>query len=132
MRYRRGKKSVSSGAKFSDDSPLSLLSQEGACQELEQGISLYEQYLGVRPFVFGRRRFGLSCNLPQLLCKWGFVGALHYTLDGNRSPESYHGSINWQGTDGSELSALARAPLDAQQSESFLALPRHIGDAMGQ
>ncbi len=118
------------GGEISDESPLSLLSQEGASQELEQGISLYEQYLGVRPFVFGRRRFGLSCNLPQLLSKWGFVGALHYTLDGNRSPESYHGSINWQGTDGSELSALARAPLDAQKSESFLSLPRHIGDAM--
>lgn len=118
------------GGEISDEAPLSLLSLERSFQAFEQGLALYEQCLGERPVVFGRRRFGLSCHLPQLLSKWGFIGALHYSLDGNRCPESYHGAIKWQAADGSELSALARPPLDAARSESFLSLPRHLGDAM--
>jgi alpha-mannosidase len=118
------------GGEMSDDEPLSLLSLESICGMFAQGLATYERYLGERPVVFGRRRFGLNCHLPQALVNWGFVGALHYALDGTRCPESYHGAIKWQGSDGSELSALTRPPLDAARAESVLSLPQHLGEVM--
>jgi alpha-mannosidase len=118
------------GGEFDEQAPLGVLSSEQLLVELISGISVYEQILGTRPYVFGRRKFGLHPQLPQLLSKLGYIGALHQSLDGTRCPESYHGAISWQSLDGTTLTALARMPLSAVDSESVLRLPREMGEAM--
>ncbi|MEK6246597.1 MAG: hypothetical protein N2C12_00360 [Planctomycetales bacterium] len=118
------------GGEKSDATPLTLLSIAEAVASLTDGIAQYQRHLGARPVVFGRRRFGLSSLFPQVLAKSGFIGALHFSLDGSRCPESYHGAMTWQSADGSQIPALARPPLDANCTESFLALPQHLGDVM--
>lgn len=118
------------GGEPADDAPLPLMTADEIVDRLQQGLQTYQRYLDARPVVFGRRQFGLSPVLPQLLTKSGFTGALHFSLDGNRFPESYHNTIEWQSADGSRIHALARPPLDAQRAESILSLPQSLGDAM--
>ena len=109
---------------------LPLLSVEAALSQLKLGMQCYKRHLGRRPVVFGRRRFGLSPVLPQLLKKLGFDGALHFTLDEGRFPTNNQSKIRWTGVEGTELEALVRLPMDATQPECFLKLPEKLGDVM--
>ena len=86
--------------------------------------------LGRRPAVFARRRFGLTPGLPPILTNLGFRAALHATLDDGRFPQADGGKIRWEGLDNTTIDALARAPLDAGQHGSFIALAEKIGHAM--
>lgn len=120
------------GGESTGGEPIALQSADGLIASLTDGnaIAAYQQTLGIRPTVFGRRTFGLSPILPQVLRKTGFVGALHVSLDGGRIPHSYQNKIQWEGVDGVSLDAFAREPLDALQAESFLALPQHLSESM--
>ena len=118
------------GSTSQEQTPISIFSTEQLFSELSESIGVFERLLGTRPTVFGRRTFALHPQLPQLLAKLGYVGALHQSLDGTRCPESYHGAIAWQGFDGTELTALARMPLSAADPESILRLPRELSEAM--
>jgi alpha-mannosidase len=109
---------------------LPLLPQEDVLAELQHGLSTYEQHLKQRPTVYGRRRFGLTPVLPQILSRLGFNGALHLTLDDGQFPQSHQCKTRWEGTDGSSIDALSRLPLDAKAPESFLGLSRKIGESM--
>ncbi len=109
---------------------LPLLPQEAVLAELRKGLAAYEQSLGARPTVFGRRRFGLTPVLPQILSRLGFDGALHLTLDDGVFPQGDQCKTRWEGLDTSAIDALARLPLDARAPESFLALPRKMGESM--
>ncbi len=109
---------------------LTLLPAEAIVRELIRGVQSYEKHLGQRPGVFGRRRFGLSPLLPQLLVKSGFSRLLHFALDSGRFPTSNQSKIRLRGIDGTEIDSLGRVPLDAGRSDSFLILPEKLGDAM--
>ena len=110
--------------------PLPLLPPEAIGKNIERGIAVYERHLGVRPKVFGRRKFGLTLALPQILEKYGFSAALHFTLDDGQFPAGNQSRIAWEGFDGSTIEALARIPLAADKSETFLSLPRRLGNCM--
>ena len=118
------------GGECDEQAPLGLFSTEQLVDEFKVGLALYEDVLGKRPAIYGRRKFGLHPQLPQVLHKLGYIGALHQSLDGTRCPESYHGAIAWQGVDGSSITALARMPLSVAEPESVLRLPRELGEAM--
>ena len=109
---------------------LSLLSMESLRHELRRGRSTYEQYLGQPVRVYGRQRFGLNPNLPQVLSKFGFQGALHSTFEAGRFPEGSQVKTRWEGRDGSGIDALARVPLDANKPETFLSLATKLGESM--
>ncbi|MFP6576082.1 MAG: hypothetical protein VB912_13060 [Pirellulaceae bacterium] len=109
---------------------LSLLSIESLRDELQRGRSIYEQLLDQPVRVYGRQRFGLNPNLPQLLKKFGFRGALHSTFEEGRFPEGSQVKTRWEGRDGSGLDALARVPLDANKPETFLSLATKLGESM--
>ncbi|MBN2473751.1 MAG: hypothetical protein JXB62_04045 [Pirellulales bacterium] len=109
---------------------LPLLTPEAIGEQLRRGLDAYQRHLGCRPTIFGRRRFGLSPVLPQILRRYGFTGAVHSTLDDGRFPTGNQSRIQWQGLDGTVIEALGRVPLDASRAEAFLRLPERLGDAM--
>ena len=110
--------------------PLSLMPLEAILAGFRRGFAAYEHLLGRTPKTFGRRRYGLSPLLPQIIEKLGFEGALHLTLDAGRFPTTNQSRILWSGSGGAHVEALAREPLDASKADTFLALPEKLGDAL--
>ncbi len=117
------------GGEFDEDD-TSLLPIEDALDQLTLGRETYKRHLNQTPMIFGRRRYGLTPWMPQLLSRAGFDGALHFTLDGGKFTKDQRGRAQWEGTDGSTIECIARAPLDANAGETFLNLTEKIGDAM--
>lgn len=109
---------------------LPLLSVEAIFANLKKGLTIYEQLLGKRPTIFGRRRFGLTPMLPQILSQLGFEGALHATLEDGVFPEGSQVKVRWEGSDGSGIDAIARSPLDASKPETYLGLAVKMGETM--
>tara|TARA_Y100001933_G_scaffold146679_1_gene145239 strand:+ start:1313 stop:4036 length:2724 start_codon:yes stop_codon:yes gene_type:complete len=118
------------GGEYDEQAPLGIFSAEQLVAEFNRGHAVYDAILGEHPKIYGRRNFGLHPQMPQVLHKLGYIGALHQSLDGTRCPESYHGAISWQSIDGSSITALARLPMSAVDPESVLRLPRELGEAM--
>ena len=117
------------GGEYSE-SELPLLPIEHARNELVRGLDTYQRLLQRRPSIYGRRRFGLTPILPQLLSRAEFTGALHLTLDDGQFPQSHQCKTRWEGLDNSAIDALCRLPLDAKAPETFLGLSRKIGETM--
>lgn len=112
------------------ENELPLWPIESVLAGLKRGLQIFEQLVGQRPTVYGRRRFGLSPVLPQLLSRLSFEGALHVTLDDGQFPQSDQCKTRWEGLDPSAIDALCRLPLDANAPESFLNFPRKMGESM--
>lgn len=112
------------------EGPLNLLDPEALLQNFHDGHAAYEAAFGVAPRVFGRRRFGMTAFLPQVLRGLGYLGAIHATLDEGRLPVSNQGKARWEGVDGSTIDTLAKFPLDATKPETFLSLFSKLGEAM--
>ncbi len=110
--------------------PLPLLTPEAIRLDLHRGLAAYAERLGQRPFVFGRRRFGLTPTLPQILERLGFTAAFHCTLDDGRFPAGNQSRIQWEGIDGTTIKALGCLPIDAERTESFLRLAEKLSDAI--
>ncbi len=105
---------------------LPLLGPEAIRGQLEKGLSVYRKHLDARPTVFGRRRFGMTPILPQILDHLGFTGVLHATLDDGRFPVGNTSRQRWEGIDGTTVEALFRVPVDASRAEGFLRLPHAL------
>jgi len=117
------------GGEFTE-TEVPLLGPESIRRGLLKGLEAAERHLGVRPTVFGRRRFGLSPVLPQILKQLGFTAAVHGALDDGRFPTGNQSRLQWEGLDGTTIEALARVPLDVARTDAFLRLPQRLGDAM--
>ena len=85
--------------------PLPLLGPESIAAALRRGLETYQRHLGRRPTVFGRRQFGLSAALPQIVRRLGFTAAFHCTLDDGQFPVGSQSRIQWEGIDGSTIEA---------------------------
>jgi len=109
---------------------LPLLEPEAIEFDLRRGLAAYEKHLGRRPTVFGRRRFGLTPVLPQILVRNGFTAAVHCTLDDGRFPTGNQSRVQWEGFDGTSIEAMGGLPIDAGRAESFLRIAEKLGDAM--
>ncbi len=112
------------------EGPLNLLDPESVLANFARGHEAYQNAFGGAPKVFGRRRFGMTAFLPQILRGLGYVGAIHATLDEGKLPVSNQGKARWEGVDGSTVDALAKFPLDATKPETFLSLFSKLGEAM--
>ncbi len=110
---------------------LPLMRRETILNELRRGLRTYEEHLNRRPTIYGRRTFGLTPVLPQILNGLGFEGALHATLDEGQFPEGTQAKIDWEGIDGSSIKAVAKIPIDASKPETFLNYSIKMGEAMG-
>ena len=113
-----------------EENPLPHCSMEAILQNLQRGLATYQRLLGQRPNVFGRRQFGLTTRLPQMLEKLGFTGVLHATLDDGQFPRADESKFYWEGIDGSTIEAFGRIPVDASSPETFLYYADRLGDAM--
>jgi alpha-mannosidase len=109
---------------------LPLLPIEETLDEFHAGAKIFEDLVGHAPRVYGRRRFGLSPLLPQILSRLGFIGAVHATLDDGRFATASQSKVRWEGLDYSAIDALVRLPLDASRADTFLGLPRTLGESM--
>ena len=109
---------------------LPLVPPESILLQLRSGLAQYQQHLGRRPTVFGRRRYGLSPILPQILRQFGFRGAVHVTLDDGRFPQGDGAKTSWEGLSGTSIDTLARVPIDANDPVSFAGLAEKVGHAM--
>ncbi|MBI3837711.1 MAG: hypothetical protein HY288_07230 [Planctomycetia bacterium] len=109
---------------------LPLLPLEAVRREIGAGVRQYESLLGRPPRVYARRRFGLSPMLPQILAKFGYQGALHFTLDDGRFPLGTQSKTRWEGLDSSAIDILARVPCDAARPDSLLGFSRKMADSM--
>ncbi len=109
---------------------LPLLSCETILSEFRSGLEDYKTHLGEPPKVFGRRRFGLTPALPQILSKLGIEAGLHATLDDGRFPEGVQIKTRWESPDGTSIDAMARAPLDATKPATYLNLAVKMGESM--
>jgi alpha-mannosidase len=110
--------------------PLPLLDPEAIARHLSNGLATYQEFLQQRPVVFGRRRFGLTPALPQVLGRLGFTAAVHCTLDDGRFPTDSQSRIQWEGIDGTSVESLGCLPIDAARAELFLSLPKTLSDTM--
>ncbi|NQT40183.1 MAG: hypothetical protein HQ581_22010 [Planctomycetes bacterium] len=117
------------GGEF-DESELPLLPPEAMRRQLLKGAQVYRDLFGLQPGIFGRRRFGLTPVLPQILAQLGFDGAFHVTLDDGRFPVGNQSKIRWKGVDGTVVEGLSRLPQDASKAATFLAMPEKLGEAL--
>jgi alpha-mannosidase len=109
---------------------LPLLPPDAIAEQIRRGLETSELHLGRRPEIYARRSFGLTPALPQILEKYGFSAALHFTLDDGRFPAGQQSRIQWQGFDESAVECVASIPLDAGKPETFLQLPDQLGKTL--
>lgn len=112
------------------ETSLPLLPLESALYHIERGRSELQRQVGQPPIVWGRRRFGLSALLPQLLVKFGYKAALHVVLDDGIYPDSEYTKLRWRGVDGTLIDALSRIPLAADGAASYLRFPVRMSESM--
>jgi alpha-mannosidase len=112
------------------EAPLPLLPLESALYHFSQGRVEWKQLLGRAPIVWGRRKFGLSALMPQILAKFGFLAALHVVLDDGIYPDAEYTKLRWRGADGTLIDALSRIPLAAEGAASYLRFPARMSESM--
>ena len=113
-----------------DEPPLAYLYLEDVLSRLRSGNAVFESLLGSRVRHFGRRRFGVTPRLPQLLTQVGYHGAVHATLDDGRFPEGEQTRTRWAGLDETTLETIAGVPYDAALPETFLRLAMRMSESM--
>lgn len=112
------------------EGPSTLLPLNSLLWQLEAGRDLYQKFLGRKPTVWGRRRFGLMPPWPQILHRNGYIGALHVALDDGFYPDQEFSKIRWEGTAGQAIDAISRIPLAADSANSYLRFPVRLSESM--
>jgi len=112
------------------EGPSPLIPLESLLWELSRGRTSYRKHLGRAPATWGRRRFGLSTLLPQILSRWGYRSAMHVLLDDGLYPDTEHSKIRWEGSDGSIIDAMTRIPLAGDSPPSYLRFAERMAESM--
>lgn len=112
------------------EGPSTLLPLNSLLWQLEAGRNIYEQHLGRKPTIWGRRRFGLMPPWPQILHRSGYTGGLHVALDDGFYPDQEFSKIRWEGTAGQALDAISRIPMAADSANSYLRFPTRMSESM--
>lgn len=112
------------------EAQIPLLPLNSTTHHMETGLATYRRLWGEVPAVWGRRRYGLTAALPQLLTKFGFQAGLHVAFDDGIYPDFEHAKLRWQGSDGTVIDSLSRIPLAADSAASFLRFPIRMSESM--
>lgn len=112
------------------ESSSSLLPQPSLIRHLAYGCQQWQETLGGRPQVFGKRRFGLTPLWPGILASFRYEGVLHFALDDGRFPVPNQSKLRWEGLDETVVDAVGRVPLDASRASTFLKLGETVGRAL--
>ena len=114
------------------EGPATLLPMSSVIAEFTRGHDIFQKRLGRTPKTWGRRRFGFSPQVPQVLAKFDYHSALHLALDDGLYPDAEQSKIRWEGCDGSIVDAITRIPLAADAATSYLRFPTRMSEAMQQ
>lgn len=109
-----------------------LMSVHSAIWELQRGVRVARSLMGKRPTTWGRRRFGVGPEMPQLLTRSGFTSALHFVMDDGIYPDDEQSHFRWEGCDGSVIDAISRIPLAGDSASSFLRFAVRMSESMDQ
>ena len=101
-----------------------------ALWQFDRGREGLDRLFAKRPVSWGRRRFGLFTQLPQILKKSGYVGAMHVVLDDGIYPDTEQSKFRWEGSDGSVIDAVSRIPLAGDSATSYLRFPDRMSESM--
>eukprot|EP00913_Durusdinium_trenchii_P035241 g32971.t1 len=112
------------------DSATPLLPIESTIWNFERGYETFRKHCGRTPKTWGRRRFGFSPNLPQVLNKFGQIAGLHIALDDGIYPDAEQSKIRWEGCDGTIIDAITRIPLAADSATSYLRFAQRMSESM--
>ena len=112
------------------EAPISLLPLDVAIRQLTAGLQKFEETCGRRPAVFGRRKFGIGPQLPQLLDKLDYSAALHFVMDDGLYPDEEQGTFRWEGCNGTVIDATSRIPLAGDSAASFPRFPTRMSESM--
>lgn len=112
------------------ETPNSTRSFTHLLTEFERGREVFRKHLGKVPEIWGRRKFGLLPQIPQILKHFGYHGAMHLAMDDGLYPDEEFSKIRWTGTSGAYLDALTRIPLAAESASSFLRFASRMSESM--
>lgn len=110
-----------------DESLSAILPQPALLRSFRQGLNTWNEILGTRPPIYGKRRFGLTALLPGILSHFRFEGAFHFALDDGKFPVGNQSKLRWEGIDESDIDSVGRVPVDASRPATFLKLGETIG-----
>lgn len=107
-----------------------LVPLESALLDLQRGRAAFREIFQREPTTWGRRRYGLSPMLPQILQKSGFHSGLHFLLDDGIYPDREQSRMRWEACDSSSIDAYSRIPLAADSSTTWLRFPERMAETM--
>jgi alpha-mannosidase len=110
--------------------PSPLIPLECAILDLQRGRAAFREIFQREPTTWGRRRYGLSPMLPQLLQKFGFHSGLHFLLDDGIYPDREQSRMRWEACDSSSIDAYSRIPLAADSATTWLKFPERMAESM--
>lgn len=113
-----------------NEAPTPLLPIESVLTEFRRGHKLFQQHLGRTPTTWGRRRFGFSTQIPQIITQFGYHSALHFALDDGIYPDAEQSKIRWEGCNGTAVDAISRIPLAGDSAVSFLRFSQRMAESM--
>ncbi|MGB4726896.1 MAG: hypothetical protein WBH86_05800 [Thermogutta sp.] len=113
-----------------EESASAFLPQTTLIRHLVYGHKQWQEVLGSRPQIFGKRRFGLTPLMPGLLSSFRYEGVLHFALDDGKFPLPNQSKLRWEGLDEAVIDAVGRVPLDASRASTFLKLGETVGRAL--
>lgn len=117
------------GGEFSER-PTPLMPLESLLWDFTAGQAACRELCRRLPTTWGRRRFGFSTQMPQILNKFGYDAALHVALDDGIYPDEEQSKIRWEGADGTVIDAVSRIPLAADSAASYLRFPQRMAESM--
>ncbi|MEX0704055.1 MAG: hypothetical protein WD069_18285 [Planctomycetales bacterium] len=115
-----------------NDAPTPLLPVESVLWQFRRGRAAFRKLFDRVPRTWGRRRFGLSTQLPQILHRFGYHSALHLVMDDGLYPDAEQSKIRWEGCDGTIIDAITRIPLAADSAASYLRFAQRMAESMEQ
>lgn len=113
-----------------EERPTSLMPLQSLLWDLNKGHAHYRTLFGRVPTTWGRKRFGFTTQMPQILNKFGYRSALHLALDDGIYPDAEQSKIRWEGSDGTVIDAITRIPLAADSATSFLRFAMRMAESM--
>ncbi len=113
-----------------EDAATPLMSLESVIWQFGRGLRTFDARFGRRPTTWGRRRFGVGPQMPQMISRHGPTAGLHFVMDDGIYPDEEHSKLRWQGCDASVVDALSRIPLATDSAASFLRFPVRMSESM--
>lgn len=110
--------------------PMPLAPRESNVRAFYRAPAAYSELAVESPKVFSRLSYGMQPDLPALLTRFNYSGAVLIAFTGGRYPTGSQPKISWEAHDGSRLPAIATQVFDASDPNSFLSLGWAVGEAL--